>query len=118
MRSQIFDVHKNVNVRVNVRSQVFDDFDVDDLEGFPRIHPHLEGRGLLYAPAFWPTRVTALQGRGFFWDLRRLGDRLNQIFCALLNGAPARSLGEGFRNTVGNRVGRVAGSLGSRGGTK
>ena len=99
-------------------SQVFDDSDVDDLEGFPRIHPRLEGRGLLYAPAFWPTRVTALQSRGFFSDWRRLGDGLNHIFCALLNGAPDRSLGEGFRNTVGNRVGRVAGSLGSRGGKK
>ena len=98
IRKYLTIVHKRSYV---FDSQVFDDSDVDDLEGFPRIHPRLEGRGLLYAPAFWPTRVTALQGRGFFWDLRRLGDRLNQIFCALLNGAPARSLGKGFRNTAG-----------------
>ena len=63
IRKYLTIVHKRSYV---FDSQVFDDSDVDDLEGFPRIHPRLEGRGLLYAPAFWPTRVTTLQGRGSF----------------------------------------------------
>ena len=34
-------------------------------EGFPRFHRRPGQPELIYAPALWPARVTALQGRGF-----------------------------------------------------